>query len=84
MNGVQAEGVRVTRTIAAGSIGNDKPIDVVTERWYSPDLQIAVLTIHSDPDDGNCHHEADQRDARRSRRFDVPSPVGLHSRIGQA
>jgi hypothetical protein len=49
MNGLQAEGVRVTRTIAAGSIGNDKPIDVVTERWYSTDLQIAVMTIHSDP-----------------------------------
>jgi hypothetical protein len=49
VNGLQAEGVRVTRTIAAGSIGNDKPIDVVTERWYSPDLQIAIMTIHSDP-----------------------------------
>src|SRR5215469_475876 len=43
VNGVQAEGVRVTRTIPAGAIGNDKPIEVVTERWYSPDLQIAVM-----------------------------------------
>jgi hypothetical protein len=49
VNGVQAEGVRVTRTIAAGAIGNDKPIIVVTERWYSPDLQIAVMTVHTDP-----------------------------------
>jgi hypothetical protein len=49
VNGLQAEGVRVTRTIAAGSIGNDKPIAVATERWYSPDLQIAVMTVHSDP-----------------------------------
>ena len=49
VNGVMAEGVRVTRTIAAGAIGNDKPIEVVTERWYSPDLQIAVLTTHTDP-----------------------------------
>jgi hypothetical protein len=49
VNGVQAEGVRVTRTIPAGAIGNDKPIEVVTERWYSPDLQIAVMTIHRDP-----------------------------------
>jgi hypothetical protein len=22
---------------------------VVTERWFSPDLQIAVITIHTDP-----------------------------------
>lgn len=49
VNGLQVEGVRVTRTIAAGAIGNDKPIEVVTERWYSPDLQIAVMTTHSDP-----------------------------------
>ena len=49
VNGLQAEGVRVTRTIAAGAIGNDKPITVVTERWYSPDLKIAVMTTHTDP-----------------------------------
>jgi len=49
VNGVMAEGVRVTRTIPAGAIGNDKPIEVVTERWYSPDLQIAVMTTHTDP-----------------------------------
>lgn len=49
VNGLQAEGVRVTRTIAKGQIGNDKPIEVVTERWYSPDLQIAVMTVHTDP-----------------------------------
>jgi hypothetical protein len=49
VNGLQAEGVRVTRTIPAGAIGNDKPIEVVTERWYSPDLQISVLMVHTDP-----------------------------------
>ena len=49
VNGIQAEGVRVARTIPAGAIGNDKPIEVVTERWFSPDLQIAVMTVHTDP-----------------------------------
>jgi hypothetical protein len=49
VNGVQAEGVRVTRTIAAGSMGNEKPIMVVTERWFSPDLQMVVMTTHTDP-----------------------------------
>jgi hypothetical protein len=47
--GCQPEGVRVTRTIPAGAIGNDKPIVVVTERWYSTDLQMVVLTTHTDP-----------------------------------
>ncbi len=49
VNGIQAQGVRVTRTIAAGAIGNSKPIDAVTERWYSPELQMVILTIHTDP-----------------------------------
>ena len=49
VNGLQAEGVRVTRTIAAGAMGNEKPITVVTERWFSPDLQMVILTTHSDP-----------------------------------
>src|SRR5262249_23594049 len=42
INGVAAEGTRITRTIPAGQIGNDKPLQVVFERWYSPDLQIVV------------------------------------------
>jgi len=49
VNGFQAEGVRVTRTIPAGAMGNEKAITVVTERWYSPDLQIVVMTTHTDP-----------------------------------
>lgn len=49
VNGFQAEGVRVTRTIAAGTMGNEKAITVVTERWYSPDLQMVVMTTHTDP-----------------------------------
>jgi hypothetical protein len=49
INGIQAEGIRVTRTIPAGAMGNEKPITVSTERWYSPELQIAVMTVHTDP-----------------------------------
>jgi hypothetical protein len=47
--GVKAEGTSITRTIPAGQIGNDKPIQVVFERWYSPDLQIVVKSTRSDP-----------------------------------
>jgi hypothetical protein len=49
INGVNAEGTRITRTIPAGQIGNDKPIQIVFERWYSPDLQIVVKSTRSDP-----------------------------------
>ena len=49
MEGVEAEGTRTVMTIAAGEIGNERPIEVVSERWYSPDLQIVVMTRNSDP-----------------------------------
>jgi hypothetical protein len=52
MEGVRAQGERQTRTIEAGSIGNDRPIQIVSERWYSPDLQVEVMTRHSDPRTG--------------------------------
>jgi hypothetical protein len=47
--GVSAQGMRITRTIPARQIGNDNPIQVVVERWYSPDLQIVVQSTRTDP-----------------------------------
>lgn len=49
IEGVVAEGTRSTLTIAAGKIGNEQPIQVVTERWFSPELQVVVMSKHSDP-----------------------------------
>lgn len=50
--GVRAQGTRTTTVIAAGAIGNDQPITVVSEQWFSPDLQVLVMTRHSDPRSG--------------------------------
>jgi hypothetical protein len=49
IEGVEAKGSRTTTTIAAGEIGNDRAIDIIDERWYSPELQLTVLTRHADP-----------------------------------
>ena len=49
MEGVQVTGVRTTRTIAAGEIGNDRPISIVTEIWTSPDLKTIVYSKRTDP-----------------------------------
>ncbi len=53
INGVEAQGTRYTRTIPAGQIGNSKPITIVTERWYSPDLQMVVMSKRTDPMSGD-------------------------------
>jgi len=52
IEGVLAEGTRSTTVIPAGAIGNAQPITIVSERWFSPDLQVLVLTRHSDPRTG--------------------------------
>jgi hypothetical protein len=53
INGVSAQGTLTTRTIAAGAIGNEKPIVISVERWYSPELQMNVMIKRSDPRSGD-------------------------------
>jgi len=49
MEGVQVTGVKTTRTIPVGEIGNDMPITIVTEVWTSPDLKAIVYSKRTDP-----------------------------------
>lgn len=49
IEGVPAEGVRDTRTIPAGAIGNERPIDITSEVWTSTELQVVVLSKRNDP-----------------------------------
>jgi hypothetical protein len=57
IQGVSAQGKRVTRVIAAGKEGNEKEIDIVTETWYSPDLQVVVMSKTSDPRFGDSVYQ---------------------------
>lgn len=52
MEGVPADGTRTTTIIPAGTIGNEQPIKVISEQWFSQDLQVLVSTRHSDPRSG--------------------------------
>jgi len=75
IEGVQAEGTRVTTTIPAGDIGNEQPIQIADERWYSPELQVVVMTRHSDPRFGETTYRLTniQRAEPSSALFQVPS-----------
>jgi hypothetical protein len=57
IEGVEAEGTRTTITIPAGEIGNERPIEIVSERWYSPELQLIVMSRHSDPRTGETTYK---------------------------
>jgi len=52
IEGVAARGMRTTKTIPAGEIGNLAPINLVTERWFSDELGMAVRITRSDPRSG--------------------------------
>lgn len=75
INGVAAQGTRITRTIPAGKIGNERPIVIVTERWYSLDLQTYVLTKSNDPLTGDTVFQLTdiQRQEPDAALFQVPS-----------
>lgn len=49
IEGVSAEGTRTVTTIPAGAIGNERPIEIVYERWYSKELQLIVYSKNTDP-----------------------------------
>ena len=75
INGVQAEGTRITRTIPAGAIGNANPIVMTTERWYSTDLHTVVMIKRTDPRMGETIFQLTniQRQEPDASLFQVPS-----------
>jgi hypothetical protein len=49
IEGVMAEGMRITVTIPAGEFDNEQPLEITHEQWYSAELQMVVLMKHNDP-----------------------------------
>src|ERR1700682_762806 len=90
MEGVAVEGKRVTRTIPAGQIGKAQPIEIISEVWTSPDLQVIVMSKHSDPRFGETTYQLSgiQRVEPDHSLFEIPSgyavknmpaPIRLHT-----
>jgi hypothetical protein len=83
-DGVMAEGTRSTVTIPAGEIGNEMPIQIVDERWYSPELQVVVMTRHSDPRYGETTYRLTNisRTEPAAALFQVPSDYTVKDAAG--
>jgi hypothetical protein len=79
VNGVLATGHRTTLTIPAGEIGNDRPIQVVSETWYSDDLQMMVKSSNSDPRFGDTSFELTNisRSEPDSSLFQIPADYAV-------
>ena len=79
LEGVQAEVKRVTITIQAGREGNDQPFEIVSEKWYSPELQVLIMSKHSDPRIGDTLYRLANINRSEPPRslFDAPSDFGV-------
>jgi hypothetical protein len=84
INGLVAEGTRHTKTIPAGQIGNEKAITIVSETWYSPDLQLVVMRKRSDPRFGETTYTLSniQRKEPDASLFSVPSDYTIRQGPG--
>jgi hypothetical protein len=55
--GVEARGARFTQSIPTGEIGNDQPLERITERWNAPSLGLALREVIDDPRMGKTTRE---------------------------
>lgn len=79
IEGVPAEGTRTTHTIPAGQIGNERPLEITSEVWTSPDLQMVIMSKRNDPRFGETVYQL--TDIKRAEPdpslFQVPSGFSL-------
>ena len=74
-SGVRAQGSQRSYAIPAGEIGNRDPIEVSSETWYSPELQVTVYHKRSDPRSGEMVYRLEnlKRGEPPAALFSVPS-----------
>lgn len=75
IEGIKAQGKLRSYEIPAGEVGNRNPIVVSDESWYSPELQVTLLSKHSDPRSGENIYRlsAIKREEPAAALFTVPS-----------
>jgi hypothetical protein len=56
IDGLNAVGTRTVTTIPAGRMGNDRPIEIVDERWDSSELKVILRSTHHDPRSGDVEY----------------------------
>jgi hypothetical protein len=77
--GIAADGTRVTETIPANAMGNERPIEIARERWYSPGLKVVLRSKQADPRFGETSYEVTKIDRTEpaSSLFEVPPDYKL-------
>jgi hypothetical protein len=84
-DGVKAEGKSTVWTIPAGEIGNRNAINVTSESWFSPDLQVTVYSRYNDPRAGESIYRlaSIKRGEPAPELFRVPEDYKVRSHEGK-
>ena len=76
--GSRSKGRKTTTVIPAGQVGNEQPITITSEEWRSPELNLLVLTKHSDPRTGESSYRLQNIIRAEPDRSLFMVPAGLH------
>ncbi len=60
VEGLKVTGSRLELTIEAGEVGNEQPITVRTDQWFSPELGVVVSSESNDPMIGATTYRLEQ------------------------
>jgi|SRR5689334_10592703 len=60
IEGLKVTGTRMDFTIPSGAVGNEQPITVSSEQWFSPELGVVVSSTHKDPMMGDTTYKLEQ------------------------
>jgi hypothetical protein len=85
IEGVNAKGKRETQTIPVGQIGNDRALQIVSETWYSEELQTVIMSKHNDPRVGESEYRLTNisRNEPSSALFEVPAGYSVKEERGE-
>jgi hypothetical protein len=84
IEGLECEGTRITVTLPVGAMGNERPIDTVTEIWTSTMLKMEVLRKSKDPRSGETTYRltAIQRGEQPRSLFEIPADYKVNEGAG--
>lgn len=80
IDGLEVVGTKTTRTIAAGAIGNDKPLISTEETWYSNQYQMVLQSTRNDPRFGQTTYAVSDFSAGEPNAALFQVPAGYQTR----
>ncbi len=84
IEGLKSAGSRLEFTIPAGEFGNELPMTVRSEQWFSPELGVVVSSTHSDPMSGETTYRLTQisRTEPDAQLFTIPAEYTVNEMAG--